>query len=201
MIEINEFSELEYKYKADEIGLKQFTDLMKELGFNKQLTVSSWDYYYTNDSEDFIRLRESQKSPELTIKRKTKSSNNWIRKEVDLPLSASRYSHKAVEEFVSLEGYEENFKIYKSCFIYFQDIVNYVYYIVYDEQMREKGRFIEVEVNKDKINDIKFYTEIGEKEKTPMKYLKEAENKLNLLGISSRNRLKKSLFELFRRPT
>lgn len=199
MIKIDEFSELEYKYKADDIGLKQFCDLMEELGYLFQITASSWDYYYTNNSEDFIRLRESEKSPELTIKRKTQKENNWIRREVDLPLSISRYSRKAVEEFVNLEGYEENFKIYKSCFIYIQNYTNYVYYIVYDEQMREKGRFIEVEVNKDKIDQISNIDTKDQEANSPLQILKNAEKELEKLGITNKNRLKKSVFELFRR--
>lgn len=191
---MDKFTELEYKYRADNVGLQQFKDLMKEVGYLRSLTVSSWDLYFTNNTEEnFIRLRESPVTPELTIKRKTKDSNNWNRKEVDIPLSASRFDRQAVEEFVALEGYEENFRIYKSCFIYFLEYVNYVYYIVYDEQMTEKGRFIEVEVNKDKLEN--WYPSWT----TPPDTLKRSEQKLEVLGITNKNRLKKSLFEMFRR--
>ena len=204
---MNEFTELEYKYRADDIGLKQFTDLMEELGYEKQLTISSWDIYYTNDSDDFIRLRESPDSPEMTIKRKTTKSNNWVRKEVDLPLSAQRWSRKGVEEFVALEGYSENFRIYKSCFIYWQEHINFVYYIVYDEQMREQGRFVEVEHNKHNIEDTTYYSgdvdDLGNqminKHCNAKERIRISEKELNKLGITSKNRLKKSLFEMFRR--
>ena len=38
---LTEYSELEYKYKADNVGLKDFENLMEEIGYKKQLTVSS----------------------------------------------------------------------------------------------------------------------------------------------------------------
>ena len=199
---LNEFTELEYKYKADNVGLKQFTDLMEKLGYEKHLTVSSWDYYYDKpNTDDFIRFRASSIRPELTIKRKVNESNNWNRIEVDLPLDPSKINEnlkKTVEEFTKLEGYSENFKIYKSCFIYWQELINYVYYIVYDEQMNTLARFIEIEFNKDKVNEV-----IKNTDKTtlisPRDYLAEAEKNLGVLGIGHQNRLKKSLFEMFRR--
>lgn len=208
---LNEFSELEFKYNADEVGLKQFTDLMEQVSYNKQLTVSSWDIYYTKPGveDEFIRFRESVEKPELTIKRKVKDANNFKRIEVDVPLDPNipmNELRKTVEEFVKLEGYTENFKIYKSCFIYWKEFVNYVYYIVYDEQMREQSRFIEVEFNKDKLKDFdQRYVQVETVEGTamvqehPEDYLRVQEKKLEVLGITNRNRLKRSLFEMFRR--
>lgn len=203
---MDNFTELEYKYNADNIGLQDFQDLMKSIGYLKSLDISSWDYYYTNENNDFIRFRESD-TPELTIKRKTTENNNWNRIEVDLPLDKNKISVTIVEEFVNLQNYQFNFKVYKSCFIYWSEYVNYVYYIVYDEQMRECNRFIEVEVNKDKINELaseeRRQSEIEAGFKllpiSPLSVLKEAEEKLTILGISSKNRLKKSLFEIFKK--
>ena len=84
---MNEFTELEYKYKADDIDLKDFRQLMSTLSTIKQKDVSSWDHYFTNafNPDEFIRFRVSD-NPELTIKRKTNQNNNWNRVEVDLPL-------------------------------------------------------------------------------------------------------------------
>ena len=190
---MNEFQELEYKYRADDVGLKQFQEFMEGLGYCKHMTVSSWDTYFINDPGDFIRFRESHLTPELTVKRKTKEENNWHRVEVDLPLDSKRINRKTVEHFVKLENYIENFRIFKSCFIFFQEHINYVYYIVYDYEMREKQRFIEVEVNKDKIN------ELVDNGIDPKELLKKGEELLFKLNISSKNRLKKSLFELYRK--
>lgn len=187
---MEEFKELEFKYKADDITLTDFSKLMEKLNPGKRKDVSSWDHYYTHseNKEEFLRFRESD-APELTMKRKVKSTNNWERVEIDLPLDPDRIKLGTVNKWTELEGYKKNFTIYKSCFIFWYDIVNTVYYIVYDEDMKEQGRFIEIEVNKNKV------PELGVD--PCFEKLKDFEKELTALGISSQNRLKKSLFEIF----
>lgn len=187
---MSDFKELEFKYNANTVKLTDFLSLITNLSPEKSKITSSWDYYYTKleNKEEFLRFRDSD-SPELTKKRKVKEANNWEREEYDLPLDPNRTNKKTVEGWISTDGYTENFRIYKSCSIFWVDKVNYVYYIVYDENMNEKGRFIEVEVNKDQA------TALGTKK--AMEVLKDAEIILGALGISPQNRLKKSLFEMF----
>lgn len=184
---MNEYSELEFKYKADGIGFSTFIDLMESLSYKNYADASSWDHYYTNKTnvDEFIRYRVSDK-PELTIKRKTNQNNNWNRVEVDLPLASN--NKKTVDTFVNLLGYEHSKSIYKSCFIYWLEYINFVYYIVYDSNMTEKGRFIEIEFNKGKL------PEHLDKVSDQLKYGQEV---LVKLGLSPQNRLKKSLFEIF----
>lgn len=185
---MNEFSELEYKYKADNIELQDFISVMQTLPITKQKDVSSWDYYYTNkiSEDEFIRYRVSE-TPELTIKRKINENNNWQRVEVDLPLRS--INKTIVDKFVELLGYKHNTAIYKTCFIYWLENINFVYYIVYDKNMHEKGRFIEVEVNKDKVS---FLGKEGVE-----KNLKYGQEILTNFQLGPLNRLKKSLFEIF----
>lgn len=186
----NDFKELEFKYKADTVKLTEFVNLMNSKGFLVRKDVSSWDHYYTGvaTKEQFIRYRESD-SPELTLKRKVKETNNWERVEVDLPLDPKRINKGTVDKWAQMEGYENNFTIYKSCFIFWFDIYNAVYYVVYDKEMNEKGRFIELEVNKDKVQGLGVETAFNK--------IKEMEKELATLGINPQNRLKKSLFEIF----
>src|SRR5690606_17444312 len=106
-----------------------------------------------------------------------------------LPLDPKRITEDKVTFHVGLDGYVKNFKIYKTCFIYWFDNTNAVYYIVYDEEMKERGRFIEVEINKDKVPELGIDQSFEE--------LKQKEQVLLKLGVSTKNRLKKSLFELF----
>jgi adenylate cyclase class IV len=185
---MNEFSELEFKYKADSIELQDFLKVMGDLPIVKQKDVSSWDHYYTNGTEDeFIRYREST-DPELTIKRKVNQANNWQRVEVDLPLDLKRAKTTTISKFVDLLGYSNKKSIYKTCFIYWMDYINFVYYIVYDVNMKEKGRFIEVEINKERLGN-EFVDVSGN--------LKRGQEILAKLGLMPQNRLKKSLYELF----
>ena len=185
---MNEYSELEFKYKANEILLKDFTALMSTLPITKQKDVSSWDHYYVNGVEDeFIRFRESS-DPELTIKRKTNQANNWQRVEVDLSLDHTKIKPETVLAWVELLGYKHKRSIYKTCFIFWTEYVNFVYYIVYDNDMNEKGRFIEVEMNKSCLPKEALNVD---------NHLKRGQEVLAKLGLSPQNRLKKSLYELY----
>lgn len=185
--------ELEFKYRADEVSLQAFIALIGNPGLKRRLDISSWDTYYTNADGNFIRCRHSATSPELTIKRKNNNTNNWDRVEVDLKLAPvtdgtnSEEMSYDVDRFCDLLGYQKDFKIYKSCFIFWHENVNYVYYIVYDEDMQEQGRFVEVEVTK-----TEYY------ESDPQTMLLTAEQHLAQIGLSPRKRLKKSLFEMYR---
>ena len=186
---MNEFSELEYKYNAEDIKLKDFKSLMSGLNIFKTKDVSSWDHYFTNgiNDEEFVRFRESD-DPELTIKRKTKQNNNWERVEVDLPIDSQRPHLSSINKFLELLGYQPKKSIYKNCFIYWLDYINFVYYIVYDENMEELGKFIEVEFNKNKLPIH------SDKVVDQLKYGQEV---LTNLGLTSQNRLKKSLYEIY----
>lgn len=195
------FKELEYKYSADEISLKDFqarmTQILKQFPEDivKIKDVSSWDTYYTKPNGDFCRYRNSELSPELTIKRKLSDKNNQKRIEVNVPLDSQRVRQDKLEEVVNayteLEGYQKNFKIYKTCFIYFIGPLNYVFYIVYDENMNEQRKFIEIEFDEEVARSLS--------EEEVFKRLDEFELLLTPLGINSKKRLKRSLFEMFRR--
>lgn len=184
--------EIEYKYRADKIKLQDFINLVKNLNPLKRKDASSWDFYFTKDSnpDDFIRYRESD-NPELTIKRKTNTSNSWERVEIDLPLDKDRISKEIVENWAGLENYKQNFSIYKTCVIFWLEKVNLVYYLTYDSNMKELDRFIEIEVNKD------YVTKVGS-EKAFLELL-EVERKLEPIGITYNNRLKRSLFDIYRK--
>lgn len=181
------FKEIETKYYADDIGLRKFEELMESLpSHRKKMMVSSYDDYFINDKCEFIRYRFTDDRGELTIKRKLNDTNNNERIEVNLPTSGDNF--KAVEEFCGLLGYKHNFGIYKTCRIYWIDKVVLVWYVVYDKQMKELKRFIEIEADE----DLEWESEDQAWEEV-VKYEKLFEP----LGITAKNRVRKSLFELF----
>lgn len=181
------FKELETKYSADNIGMDDFTNLVNPLN-PKWVMVSSYDDYFTNASDEFIRYRYHDSMGELTIKRKTTDANNLNRVEVNVPTDGK--SGAAIDAFVNLLGYKKNFSIFKTCKIAFLEKAVLVYYVVYDENLNEKKRFIEVEAKED-------YNWSSEEEAWAT--VVEYENMLAPLGISAKNRLKKSLFEIFKK--
>lgn len=187
-----ELNELELKYRADDVSLSEFCSLMDSMQPERKLEVASWDVYYAGNKFglpfQFIRHRKGD-TPELTIKIRNSDKNNQDRFELDLKLEKS-LPEKIVSKFIKLIGFEENFRIYKDCTIYWLPKVDLVYYIVYDKNKKEKARFIEIEARK----DVHFDTQ-----EDAWALVKEIESKLAPLGIAPQSRLKRSLWDMFKK--
>src|ERR1051325_2200482 len=140
------YKEIETKYYANDIDLNKFEELVKPMNPN-WMTVSSYDDYFVNTAGEFIRYRYTDDRGELTIKRKTTDINNNNRVEVNLKTDGK--NSNGVTAFADLLGYKFNFSIYKTCKIAFLDSVVLVYYVVYDEKLKELNRFIEIEAKED----------------------------------------------------
>lgn len=186
-----ELTELEFKYNGDNLKLGEFVKFAESMNPTKRLEVASWDYYYEAPEKlpfDFLRFRNGP-SPELTIKMKTDDKNNNNRFELDLPLS-KKVGDWMVKKFVELLGFKENFRVYKYCDIYWYEKLDIVYYVIYNKDMIEQGRRVEIEARKD----------------YPFKSAEEAlvevkamEQRMSEIGITPQNRMKKSMWEQFRK--
>ena len=183
------FKEIETKYAADDKSMQDFIDLVVPMNPVKTMLVSSYDDYFVNKNDNFIRYRYTDDHGELTIKYKTTDKNNNERIEINLPTAGDNLSH--VAEFCKHLGYNWNFGIYKTCKIYWVDHMVLVYYVVYDKEMKELRRFIEIEADEE--HD-------WESEQVAWDKVVEYEKLLQPLGITPQNRLKKSLFEIFYKP-
>lgn len=184
------FREIEVKYSADNIKMEDFLKLVKQLPIRKKLMISSYDDYFTREGDEFVRYRHHMDRGELTIKKKTSERNNNDRIEVNLPTEGDNFA--AVSAFVKLQGYDYNFGIYKTCNIFWTDKVDLVYYVVYDKELKEQRRFIEIEADE----EVEWESE-DEAWSEILKY----EKMLEPLGITPKHRLRKSLFEIFRTET
>lgn len=186
------FCEVETKYRSESIKLQDFCDLAVNWVPKDTLIVSGWDYYFVSegDPDEFIRYRASPTKPQLTMKRKSKVGNNYVRREVNLPI-AKDATLETVTVFCEDLGFKFNFKIWKSCWIFWFDLFNVVYYIVSDAEIKERDRFIEIEMDEEHpwVDSTEAWTKLVEVEKS-----------MESLGISPQSRLKKSLFEMFRKP-
>lgn len=182
------FKEIETKYDADDISLEDFKKILTDnnLPIDKHLLISSYDAYYTNNENEFIRYRYTHDRGELTIKRKIAEHSNNERVEVNVPTSGDNV--ETIARFCELLGYDHNFTIYKTCDIYWTGKVDLVYYVVYDTEFRELRRFIEIEA----LEELDW-----ESEEEVWEEINKYEKMLEPLGITSRNRLRKSLFETF----
>lgn len=182
------FKEIEFKYDADGVSMNNFVELMETFKIDRKMLVSSYDDYFVDPTGNFIRYRYTDGGGELTIKRKTTDKNNNERIEVNVPTAGDNL--RTVEAFVDLLGYKHNFGIYKTCKIFWIDKVVLVYYVVYDKEMKEQRRFIEIEANEDLVWD---------SEQAAWDEITKWEKVIEPLGIKPKNRLKKSLFEVFRK--
>jgi hypothetical protein len=192
MEKLNKFTEMETKYKVDGGKIYQFKEIIQNIGKEFEfLYIEGSDFYFTRHGNSFLRYRKSpmEKSgkAELTLKQKSVgSSNNRIRKEVNLGIGKNSY--ETVKEFATMIGFEFNFEIYKMCHIYFFDDGNLVFYTVTSEG-REVQHFVEIELDESKIHTLT--------EDQAWAKIRYYEAFLEPLGITYRNRLNKSLFEMY----
>lgn len=190
---LNKFTEFETKYKiSDGNAQYDFKRLMEDEYKLSCLYVQSDDLYYVKGDE-FLRYRFSDdkkvKRAELTYKAKKKNADNIIRKEVNLRVDPSDY--KTVDAFCETLDFKRNFSIHKSCHIYKSDEATLVFYTVWDED-KNMTHFIEIEVDEDLIPKLT--------EEEAWDIIRKWEKVLEPIGIKAQNRLKKSLFEMYRKP-
>lgn len=185
--------EIEFKYNASEISLSTFTEFCQERNrknVHKFIIASGYDYFYDSltNPESFCRHRVGADMNQLTFKKKTSGTNNYVRTEHNIDLE-NKVSVEQVKLLCGEFGYKYNTSIFKNCFIYAYDRYTLVYYVCYDKDMKELGRFVEIEMKEDHnwSSEEEAYGEL-----TIMEKLCKG------LGISSKSRLKRSLYEMFK---
>lgn len=185
------YKEIELKYKADEIDLNKFKEYCLSQSPSKAIYAAGYDHFYDKAGETgtFCRHRQGADINQLTFKRKTTEKNSFIRTEHNIEL-AKHVDRAAIEALCSEFGYTYNTTIFKTCFVYeFKDHL-LVYYIVADENLREVGRFLEIEMAED-------YPWSSEEEAWAQLTLIEKLLK-GVFGITPQARLRSSLFELYK---
>lgn len=198
-----EFHEFEVKFRVDESKRNDWKQVCRDYaqqedsGYKDFLYIDSDDVYYTKKSErkdveyEFVRYRfsDGEKRAELTTKRKLKDSNNIIRKEQNVRVDQN--TRETIHEFVTDGlGYEYSFKITKYVDIYFFKDATLPFYTVVDEKGK-RDTFVEVEVDEQLLHKIT--------EDEAWAIIKKYEKILEPLGITPKNRLRKSLFEMYRK--
>jgi len=183
-------SEVEFKYNADDITLDIFTKFCR--GLNKAPKViyaSGYDYFYASkgDVGAFWRHRVSPDSNLLTFKRKNNDKNNFVRVEVNLKLDLAT-SVDDVAALCDANRCPYQGSIFKNCFIYVYDWYTLVYYICYDQGMKELGRFIEIEMSEE---------HPWQSEQEAFEQLLVMEKLCKPLGLTPQGRIRRSLFEMY----
>lgn len=196
---IPKLTEFETKYRVEPHLLTEFKRLMNDLpGLEKFIYVEGPDYYFTKPDGSFARYRRPSHGldngrSEVTIKVKPEGAkNNIIRKEVNWRVDIT--PEDSIREGLRLMGYMPNFSIWKGCHIYNFDDATLVFYTVYDTtdgKATKADSFVEIEVSEEKIAEMT--------EDQAWAIITKYEKALEDVGLNPQKRLKKSLFEMYRR--
>lgn len=188
--------EVEFKYLTNGISLGDFLKVVVG-GYDRIhnihiISVSGTDYFFKTKSSDqeFIRYRveKDKKYAELTHKKKLNKNNSFKREEIDLPITAHKNapipSLSHIQSLVKNFGFELCGVIDKTNFIVKLERFIYAYYVI-----NNKDYYIEVEARKDVFTDDKeAFNQLEQEEKFC----------LSKLGLSKKDRVKESLFELYK---
>ena len=190
-MEEHNFLEIEVKYDAGGIDRLAFKALANSLKPKSFLYIESKDVYYAKNENEFLRHRNppdfsEDKRSELTFKKKTAEGNNNIRVEINLRVDAN--TPEIVEAFCLGLGYTRNFTIVKYCDIFWYEKCDMVYYTVTDEEGKSSN-YVEIEVLEN----------LNLSEEESWAVITEYEKLLAPLGITSRNRKRLSLWEMYRK--
>lgn len=183
--------EVEFKYLADNIRLNDFHTFCKSKNANLYRATYGFDHFYADPKDDsrFFRIREDDRGKELTFKKKLTEGNNFVRQELNVGVTKST-DEAVLHELLAAIGYKYNTTLNKQSFIYIYDWYVLAYYICYDANMNELGRFLEVEAREDITWESKEHA---------IQCITDIENEMKQIGLSASNRTKKSLFERYRK--
>ena len=187
-----EFVEFEVKFRVDGGLVYDWKRLVAALSDRKEfLYLESDDIYYVKE-EDFLRHRfdskDLNKRQELTYKKKMKTGNNIYRKENNVRCDGN--SIEGIADFCDNLGFKRNFKISKFVHIYKFEDATLPFYTVIDEDGK-MAHFMEIEVDEEKLKTMT--------EDQAWEVIQKYEKILAPLGITPQKRLRKSLFEMYRK--
>lgn len=146
----------------------------------------------------FMRFRKpshglDNNRQELTTKYKQEGSKNNIQRE-EKNLRVDNTNDDTVKSFIKDIGYKLNFSIWKTCHIYNFADATLVFYSVYDTtdgKASKMDTFVEIEVDEETVSTMT--------EQEAWDIIVKYEKALEDIGLTARSRLKKSLFEMYRR--
>jgi adenylate cyclase class IV len=184
--------EIEFKYLSngvDEVSLGKFLSKNIKTEF-KYIRVDGRDVFFGKKNSEFFRYRTSTDGlSQLTLKRKLCKKNNFIRIENNLDL-IGHHTDAYILDFCRNLGFEYNMTLHKKAHIYKSKKYTIVYYKVYNQDDPNIGHFIEIEMAEDYPwrNQVEAYIELCRIEK-----------KFKKLGLGPKTRVKKSLWEIYKK--
>lgn len=190
--------EFETKYRVEQSIQLPFKLIVEKMPTFKDFVFAAGpDEYYVN-GKLFARYRkESNKGvnsrAEITVKIKPEGAkNNIIREEFNVRVDST--PKETIAKFLNALGFEYSFTVIKTCFIYHMEdatLVSYTVADVTDGTIKREDNFIEIEVSEEKIHEMT--------KDQAWEILIKYEKALEELGINPQKRLRKSLYEMYKR--
>jgi hypothetical protein len=197
-------TEWETKYRSEPHFLIDFKRIMGgQSNLKDFLYIEGSDKYFIKDGDNFARYRKAAHDldkgrAEVTWKIKpVGAKNNINRREINWRVDST--PEEAICAGLEASGYTFDFSIYKSCHIYHmennsKDEATVVFYTVYDTTDKVSAKvdtFVEIEIDEHLVTSLT--------EDQAMEIITKYEKILEPLGLNAQRRLKKSLFEIYRR--
>lgn len=190
MEKLEKHTEFETKYRVEGDLQFKFKAIVGDLDYKGFVYAEGPDYYFTKPDGSFLRYRKAttEKRSEVTMKEKPLGAkHNVLRKEVNWRVDNT--PKETVEEGAIMMGYTYNFSIWKACHIYnMKDGTTLVFYTVRGED-NKIDHFVEIELDEHNIHKMT--------EDQAWDMIRKYEQILAPLGITHRNRLTKSLYEMY----
>lgn len=196
---IEALTEFETKYRVEPHQQSEFKRVVGTLpNLKKFIYVEGPDLYFIKSGEDFARYRKPSHGldndrSEVTWKTKpVGAKNNIKRTEVNWRVDGT--PEEAILAGLELTGYKFNFSIEKNCHIYNLEDATLVFYTVFDTTDGKPSKmdtFVEIEIDEHLVSTLT--------EDQAMEIIEKYEKILEPLGLSAQRRLRKSLFEIYRR--
>lgn len=188
-VKLEHHTEFETKYRVEGDLVMKFKEIISEMDYKNFVYAEGPDFYYTKPDGSFLRYRKAttEKRSEVTMKEKPSGAKSNIkRKEVNWRVDNT--PKDTIIEGALMMGYTFNFSIWKSCHIYNFKDATLVFYTVRDDN-NKLDHFMEIELDEDSIHKLTLAQ--------AMDKIRKYEKVLEPLGITHKNRLKKSLYEMY----
>lgn len=198
---LEEHTEFETKYRIEPEKLVEFKKIADDIPESKKfIYVEGPDHYYVQEGmeDSFARYRKPTHGLdngrcEVNFKIKPKDARNNVKRK-EFNWRVDKTPEATIHEALKALGWKFNFSIWKSCHIYRLSDATLVFYTVYDTtdgKTQKVDNFVEIEVDEDSISNLT--------EAQAWVIIEKYEKVLAPLGITPQKRLRKSLFEMYRR--
>lgn len=193
---IARFTEFETKYSSDIAHLSQFKTIVENLpGLLEFIYCEGPDTYFTKSDGSFGRYRAAKyphgtNYAQWTLKIKPAGAkNNFSRLEYNWRVDGT--PAQEITDGATSMGFSFNFKISKACQIYKFSDATLVFYSVKEEGSNKDDYFMEIEITEETVHELT--------EEEAWSIIRKYEKILEPVGVTAQKRMRRSLFEMYKK--